>query len=165
MASPGSSLLSNVKETLKDHMRDYKHPNQVEASFGLVPIARVDGVYQFLLIQHQAGHWGFPKGHAESGETALETACREFEEETGIRDYQVSDSPPLVEVYRFVKQQQTIEKTVTYFVAWVQSMQVIPQEKEIQDYLWLPYEAALVQIGFEQSQQILRQVYQAIQAA
>jgi bis(5'-nucleosidyl)-tetraphosphatase len=144
------------------------NPNQTEASFGLIPVARRDDVNQFLLIQHQAGHWGFPKGHAEPGETPLETACREFEEETGIRDYEVNESLPLVEVYRFVKAQKnktqkTIEKTVTYFVAWVQSMQVRPQEKEIQDYLWLPYEAALAQISFEQSQQLLVEANRVIQ--
>ena len=131
-------------------------------------MARCSGVHQFLLIQHQAGHWGFPKGHAEPGEAPLETACREFEEETGIRDYQVSESLPLVEVYRFVKAQKnktqkTIEKTVTYFVAWVQSMQVRPQEKEIQGYLWLPYEAALTQISFEQSQKLLIEANRVIQ--
>lgn len=137
-----------------------------EASFGIVPIARLNGAnqggHQFLLVQHRAGHWGFPKGHAEPGETPLETACREFEEETGIQAYRVSDSPPLVEVYSLIKKQREIQKTVTYFVAWVQSMQVVPQEKEIQGYLWLPYEAALTQINFEQSQQILRQVQQLI---
>ena len=37
----------------------------------------------FLLIQHQAGHWAFPKGHANPGESPAETARREFAEETG----------------------------------------------------------------------------------
>lgn len=30
-----------------------------------------------------AGHWGIPKGQVESGESALQAALREFEEETG----------------------------------------------------------------------------------
>ena len=80
----------------------------------------------------------------------------------------MSESPSLVEVYRFVKAQKnktqkTIEKTVTYFVAWVQSMQVMPQEKEIQGYLWLTYDAALAQISFEQSQQLLVEANRVIQ--
>ncbi len=144
-------------------MKSPNGQNQLEASFGLVPIADQAGVLQFLLIQHRAGHWGFPKGHAEPGETPLQTACREFEEETGIRDYQVSDHPPLLEVYRFVKKQKNIEKTVTYFIAWVQSMQVTPQAAEIRSYLWLPYEAALAQLNFPQSQQVLRQVQQTLE--
>lgn len=31
-----------------------------------------------------AGHWGIPKGQFEEGETALQAARREFEEETGL---------------------------------------------------------------------------------
>ncbi len=155
MAFPRSETSLNLNE---------QNPNEQsqEASFGIVPIARLDSGDQFLLVQHRAGHWGFPKGHAESGETPLQTACREFEEETGIQDYQVSDYPPLVEVYSLIKKQKPIKKTVTYVIAWVQSMQVVPQEKEIQGYLWLPYEAALTQINFEQSRQLLRQVQQMI---
>jgi predicted NUDIX family NTP pyrophosphohydrolase len=31
------------------------------------------------------GYWGIPKGEIEAGEAYLDTACREFFEETGIR--------------------------------------------------------------------------------
>ena len=37
-----------------------------------------------LVIQQVAGHWGFPKGHVEQGETELETAKREIKEETNL---------------------------------------------------------------------------------
>ena len=39
---------------------------------------------QVLLIQQTEGHWGFPKGHVEEGETELETAIREVKEETNL---------------------------------------------------------------------------------
>lgn len=44
----------------------------------------------FLLMHHRPrkkrpnGRWDLPKGHRENGETLLETALRETEEETGI---------------------------------------------------------------------------------
>lgn len=41
-----------------------------------------------LLVQRRnppdAGKWGFPGGHVESGETALHAAARELAEETGV---------------------------------------------------------------------------------
>lgn len=43
---------------------------------------------QVLLVQRKtqpnAGWWGFPGGHVELGETALQAASRELQEETGV---------------------------------------------------------------------------------
>lgn len=39
---------------------------------------------EFLLVYgKKSNKWGFPKGHSEHGETEIETATREFLEETG----------------------------------------------------------------------------------
>lgn len=38
---------------------------------------------QVLLMEHKS-RWDLPKGHADPGETIMETALRETEEETGI---------------------------------------------------------------------------------
>lgn len=37
-----------------------------------------------LVLQHASGDWIFPKGHLDAGETALEAALREVEEEAGV---------------------------------------------------------------------------------
>ena len=114
-----------------------------DEAFGIVPIFSTESEPLFLLIQHQAGHWAFPKGHADPGESALETAKRELEEETGIRNYEVLEEPSFVEHYSFVqegtpsfvkhysfaKEGESIEKTVTYFLAFVNSMEVQLQVK------------------------------------
>ena len=55
-----------------------------EFSFGIVPLQCVNEQWQVLLVQHQAGHWAFPKGHAEIGEEPKQTAERELLEETGL---------------------------------------------------------------------------------
>jgi len=46
-------------------------------------IVRGDPVREFLLMRH-ADRWDLPKGHVDSGETELDCAYRELEEETGI---------------------------------------------------------------------------------
>ena len=51
-------------------------------------IAVVHHENQFLLVKRRkepnANTWGFPGGHVELGETALEAAVRELAEETGV---------------------------------------------------------------------------------
>lgn len=138
-----------------------------DEAFGIVPIyipetGKLSEV-QFLLIRHWAGHWGFPKGHAEPGETAIATACRELEEETGIQSCKVLDDTPFVEQYSFMKDHQSVEKTVTYFLATVSSQAVTCQEQEIQAYTWVNFDTALKTITFEQAKRILHRVYDYLQ--
>ncbi|MFK7734667.1 MAG: NUDIX domain-containing protein [Pirellulaceae bacterium] len=56
---------------------------------GLILFTRTEP-RRFLLMRHR-DRWDLPKGHAEPGESLLETALRETEEETGIH-------PSVVEV-------------------------------------------------------------------
>jgi bis(5'-nucleosidyl)-tetraphosphatase len=129
-----------------------------DEAFGIVPIWRQLEGDRFLLIQHWAGHWGFPKGHAEVGETAIAAACREFEEETGITAYKVVDAVSFTEKYSFAREGQTIEKTVTYFPAFVQTSTVTCQEQEIKAYAWVNFDDATQKITFGQARQLLVRV-------
>jgi diadenosine hexaphosphate hydrolase (ATP-forming) len=40
-----------------------------------------------LVLRHKNGNWVFPKGHIDPGETSLEAAIREVEEEGGVVAY------------------------------------------------------------------------------
>jgi len=139
-----------------------------DEAFGIVPIfvekTGESSELQFLLIRHWAGHWGFPKGHAEPGETAIATALRELEEETGIQSCQVLDDTSFIEQYRFKKADQLIEKTVTYFAGTVQTKAVTCQEAEIQAYTWVSFDTALKTITFDQAKRILQRVHDYLQA-
>jgi bis(5'-nucleosidyl)-tetraphosphatase len=138
-----------------------------DAAFGIVPIfvKKTDdsSEMQFLLIRHWAGHWGFPKGHADPGETPIATACRELEEETGIQSYKVLDDTSFVEQYSFQKDDQTVEKTVTYFIAAIESQAVTCQDEEIQAYTWVNFDTALQTITFDQAKRILQRVHDHLQ--
>ncbi|KAK0539093.1 hypothetical protein OC835_001228 [Tilletia horrida] len=56
-----------------------------EHSYGVIPVA-LSSPPTVLLIQQKSDskHWGIPKGHADAGETPLQAAIRELEEETGL---------------------------------------------------------------------------------
>ena len=56
-----------------------------EISCGAVLYTRVEGEIKYLIIKQRGGHYGFPKGHMENGETEEETALRETWEETSLR--------------------------------------------------------------------------------
>ncbi|TAG86640.1 MAG: NUDIX domain-containing protein [Oscillatoriales cyanobacterium] len=143
-----------------------------DEAFGIVPVFATETDTLFLLIQHQAGHWAFPKGHADPGESALETAKRELEEETGIRDYEVLEERSFVESYAFVqeavpssvkhyasaKEGELIEKSVTYFVAFVNSMEVVLQVEEVQNSTWICFDEAIKLITFDGNRGVLREV-------
>ncbi len=49
-----------------------------------VLIVRGDPIEEFLLMKH-ADRWDLPKGHVDPGESEMECALRELEEETGIQ--------------------------------------------------------------------------------
>lgn len=116
---------------------------------------------RYLLILHQKGHWAFPKGHPEPGETDLETACREVTEETGLTRFKVISDRSFQEVYQFNTKGKTIVKTVTYFVALIDPTpdnrppQVTVQQAEVSDFQWCTYREALTRITFPANRQVL----------
>ncbi|MEO1236421.1 MAG: NUDIX domain-containing protein [Planctomycetota bacterium] len=112
--------------------------SQIDASWGVVPYRVVGERREFLLVQHRAGHWAFPKGHPEDGETPGETARRELAEETGLDEVELIESPAFEEVYAFTKRSGTrVEKTVTYFVGRVAAdAAVTVQEEEVSAFAW-----------------------------
>jgi len=137
--------------------------NAKDEAFGIVPIYEAGDRYQFLLIQHHAGHWGFPKGHADPGETALQAACREFVEETGIAQFRVLEAVSFSEQYGYTRDQKRFDKTVIYYPAIVQSQTVNCQAEEIRDYTWLEYEAAINRLSFDGAKRVLTEVRQYLE--
>ncbi len=134
-------------------------------AFGIVPVRREGGRVLYLLIQHRAGHWAFPKGHAEPGETPLETARRELLEETGIADVDIAGDRTFVEHYDTVKRGRDVDKTVTYFLGWVKRADVRIQAEEVRDYAWLDAEAAAARITFEETRRILAEAGRVVRGS
>ena len=131
---------------------------KIEQSFGVVPIFRKGSDLKFLLIQHHAGHWAFPKGHADPGETEIQTARRELREETGINDVMLITTPMFEEHYRVNRKGEPGEKLVRYWIGYVRDLRVRAQECEVQAYKWATLAEARQLITYAQSRKLLDEV-------
>jgi bis(5'-nucleosidyl)-tetraphosphatase len=128
-----------------------------QQSFGIIPAKKnEDGIWEFLLIRHHAGHWGFPKGHAEPGEDSLQTATRELFEETGLEISRLLTASPMSETYFFTLHGKKVKKSVGYFLAEVQG-EVVLQAEEVNDSKWVAATEAEGWITFEEAKHLCRQ--------
>jgi 8-oxo-dGTP pyrophosphatase MutT (NUDIX family) len=126
-----------------------------DESFGVIPLVQQSGQWEVFLVLHKhAKYWGFPKGHAEAGETAQQAACRELKEETNLEIVRYLAPEPLTEQYRFTHGQRYIVKKVFYFVAEVKGS-VRLQEKEIEDGLWVRLSEAMNKVTHPEGKSII----------
>ena len=110
-----------------------------DESFGIIPLRKDKGHWEVFLIQHRgARYWGFPKGHAEEGETPLEAAERELKEETNLECARMLQEEPLVENYQFLAEGKRVSKRVLYFIAEVKGTPILQQE-ELNDGIWISF--------------------------
>ena len=113
--------------------------------------------WEVLLIQHNAGHWAFPKGHAETGESPQEAAERELFEETGLKLVKYLSHEPLHEDYMFKWQGELVNKRVTYYLALVKG-EVTLQAIEVMDSQWLSLEEAHAKMSFKEGRKLCQRV-------
>ena len=112
-----------------------------------------NGAGSVLLLRHKnGGHWAFPKGHVEPGETEAQTALREIQEETGLLAkldtnfrHRVHYSPS-----------PGVWKEVVYFIGVVKECEVTPQRTELHGAMWLSPGEALIRITHENDRDLLQ---------
>ena len=107
-----------------------------------------------LLVKHNAGHWDFPKGHVEEGETEFETAIREVKEETNI-DIKIEKENRYITKY---SPKENVMKTVIYFIGEKVGGEDKPQIEEVSDVEWIDVNNAVERITHQRSKEIMIQV-------
>lgn len=123
-------------------------PNERTAA-GFVLACETGGQRRYLLLKNARHNtWGFPKGHSEEGESLIETARRETQEETGITDLEIIDGFAISDSYRVnAPRKAGYRKTVTYFLAKTPRAQHVQSHEHV-DSAWLPYDEALSRLTF-----------------
>ncbi len=125
-----------------------------ENACGAIIFRRENGVLKFLVVQEKSGgHWGFPKGHVDQGETEQETAAREIYEETGLK---VKFLDGFRSTVQYSPKPNTI-KEVVYFLAGSPHKSVKCEGAEIEDFRWVGLGEALELLTFENSQAVLQE--------
>ena len=125
-----------------------------EKSCGAVVFTRVGSEIRYVLAQSRTGHYGFPKGHVESGETEKETALREIFEEVGL-------CPVLLDGFREVSEYEIpslgVRKQVVLFLGYYDLQEITAQESELRQAVLVSYEKAMILLKHENNRRILAQ--------
>ena len=145
-----------------------------EVSAGGVVYRKTGDSYEFLLGKHSGYHkWVLPKGLVEDGETQLEAAMREVEEEVGVVA-KIADVTPLKtisyfysadldssgETTRRIKKYQeegggtvTIHKSVTFYLMVMES-DLGSAGWEMEERRWVDYSEGLALLAFETEREV-----------
>ena len=96
-----------------------------ERSAGVIPYRWGADQAPLYLVLHSAtvrnprAKWEFPKGGVEQGESTRQTAAREFQEETGLRDWTFVEGFERSLSYTYIRRGRKVIKTVVYYLVEV----------------------------------------------
>jgi bis(5'-nucleosidyl)-tetraphosphatase len=129
-----------------------------DQSIGVITYFQFPRSVKYLLIKHRKGHWSFPKGHPDNGESKIETALRELKEETGVSKIQLLSKKILLkESYKFTNGKGVkILKKVDYFIAEAKNKKVKIDFNEVVNFKWCTHKAGTEKITFNESKSILK---------
>jgi len=111
----------------------------------------------YLLLHHTSGgHWLFPKGHLEAGESEKSAALRELAEETGIRQVDLSEGFAERLSYELPpgSGHGGTHKEVLFYLGCTEQ-EAIRLSPEHDAYLWLSYPEARRRLTYESSRELL----------
>lgn len=136
-----------------------------EVSVGAAIFRVEDGRRLYLVLRYPSGHYDFPKGHVEVGESEEDTLRRETEEETGIKELSVF---PVRESIRYFYVAKGGERTrrrregrgirvfkQVHFYPAETTERNIRISHEHTGFEWLPYGQAYDKLTFANAKRVL----------
>lgn len=127
----------------------------MERAAGFVLFNGRGGQREYLIVKNRrGGHWGFPKGHIEPGETPEKAARREVFEEVSITNIRLIPDFQERIFYRFSRRGEMVGKEVMFLLGETDE-DGNPDLKEISAMRWLPYPEALRLITFLDQRELL----------
>jgi 8-oxo-dGTP pyrophosphatase MutT (NUDIX family) len=110
---------------------------------------------EFLLIRNAKGHWDFPKGHVEPGESSRAAMRRETREETGLRLGSVEPGWTRRIRYRVREDGRSRPKTVLYRLAQARAGRVRLSAEHTRAR-WTEAAGALKLLAFANARRLIR---------
>lgn len=126
-----------------------------EKSCGAVVFTRENGSIRYVIISSLTGDFGFPKGHAEGGESEEQTAYREIKEETGLTVSFIDGFKTSEEYFLMRDGVPSVKKRVEYFLAEYKDQTFSLQRSELSDIRLMAFDEALNSLKHESTKRML----------
>jgi 8-oxo-dGTP pyrophosphatase MutT (NUDIX family) len=124
---------------------------------------QANDMVQFKLVRTQGGHWTFPKGHVEIGETPSMAAQREALEEAGVRGSIASEPFTVFLHEKRASDGRRMELTVAAYFLCVESESGTPEHGR--DPTWFHPEEAKQKLAEKRSPRYQQAYFNVIDEA
>jgi diadenosine hexaphosphate hydrolase (ATP-forming) len=121
----------------------------VEGAGGVV--VNADG--RILMIRHKNGTWVFPKGHIEAGESKVEAAVREVEEEAGV--VASIHDPRMTWQTDYVNPRREARR-ITWYLLTTEATTTVQREALFPEGGFFAPNAAMRKLAFDEDRAVLR---------
>jgi len=125
---------------------------------------------EIALIKDGYGKYGLPKGHIEKGESKEETAVREVEEETALKNIKLLDYLgevryiSKISIYKSSIKENLEDKIVYYYLMNVSDKEVCTPQKEegIEEVIWVDVDSVLQKIDYLNIKEVIERAISLI---
>ncbi len=124
-------------------------------SAGIVLFSQENSKIEYLLLHYCDGHWDFPKGQIEKGETKQQAAHRELYEETSLQTDIKPGFERTISYILYDKEHRETHKTVYFFIGQLKGKKRVSLSHEHKDFKWLSFDSALEKLTYDNAKEIL----------